>query len=451
MGLTLQKTYFEPRPPSGVSSPSTVGPPKAANFNRAGAWPFEKIRGNGSFGTAVNAGRLGSEAVATNVAKAELRGVASLIGRGGIRLGAGLLGPAGWIINAALLGWELYEWMHTPGSGDTPIPVPEQYNDINYWDVTGWQHPPVGVGFPYPPSVISPWTYDDGSTTIRDHFAFSVPKWVILGIWPQSVRNQSSRGNYHPPVFYDNLGDALSQNLGQFDVICHYSDGQYLTILPNPDLVFPQSGDAYFIDDMHARTAGGLQAEYIGEFLPPEPIPLLVPDINSLKVGWQRALPNGQDPAPFRYPEPEYVPPVSTVGVTNSPRPIPLSPPKRPDGPHDRKVIPRGTAAAKFIANILGEISESAELIDALFDALPEDTKRRWSSGRIDNRSLGGQYSVSSDLLWKMEALWYNWHNVDINQAIVNVGYNVLEDAFYGKAFGGMDPRFIRDQMKGLK
>lgn len=95
-------------------------------------------------------------------------------------------------------------------------------------------------------------------------------------------------------------------------------------------------------------------------------------------------------------------------------------------------------------------ISEASELVDALYEALPEATKRRWEGkakwfeydnvgdysddrGLLDN---AGQYGIlGAD--WKLQALYHNWHKVDLDKAFENIAVNSFEDALYGRAFGG--------------
>ena len=106
------------------------------------------------------------------------------------------------------------------------------------------------------------------------------------------------------------------------------------------------------------------------------------------------------------------------------------------------------------LAKSMDRISESSEIVDAVFRALPQDVQDRWSAGRPDQRNMfgdqAGQYGVGG-ADWKLEALWHNWHKVDVPTAIANIIKNEAEDKLYGLAFGAMDsirPRKARSLLK---
>lgn len=116
----------------------------------------------------------------------------------------------------------------------------------------------------------------------------------------------------------------------------------------------------------------------------------------------------------------------------------------------ERKTLPRSAAIRIALLRGLDMISEASELVDALYEALPEATKRRWEGkakwfeydnvgdysddrGLLDN---AGQYGIlGAD--WKLQALYHNWHKVDLDKAFENIAVNSFEDALYGRAFGG--------------
>lgn len=78
-------------------------------------------------------------------------------------------------------------------------------------------------------------------------------------------------------------------------------------------------------------------------------------------------------------------------------------------------------------------VSESAEVIDAIFKALPPDVQARWSKGRKKPwHDQVGQYGTGG-FSWKLEALWHNWHKVDYDQAVKNIIANEIEDQLHGK------------------
>lgn len=145
-----------------------------------------------------------------------------------------------------------------------------------------------------------------------------------------------------------------------------------------------------------------------------------------------------------------------TVGPPQTTLP-PLAPPRRDT--KEKKVITRSKAIAIQIAKALDNISEASEVVDALYEALPKDVRKRWEKDRFPDAywykdkvtgqwkrggmSRGpadqfGQYGIDG-ADWKLEALWYNFHKIDAPEAIKNVIYNQVEDKLYGKAYAAKD------------
>jgi len=136
--------------------------------------------------------------------------------------------------------------------------------------------------------------------------------------------------------------------------------------------------------------------------------------------------PNPFPPAPSSGPAPGSGPPPggSPPPPSNPPRP---SPPGRGTKEQKRK------GSLNIILGILDTISEGAELVDAFYDALPEQVKKKWdcgqaSRGLIDN---AGQYGIDGADC-KSRALWHNWHHVDFEQALRNAVANEIQDRVLG-------------------
>lgn len=116
---------------------------------------------------------------------------------------------------------------------------------------------------------------------------------------------------------------------------------------------------------------------------------------------------------------------------------------KEPPKPRVKERKFRSFAARLGVAffRILDSLSESAEVVDAFYDALPPDVKSRWSKGR-DKRGFidsAGQYGIDG-ADWKLQALWHNWHKVDATQAVKNIVKNEVEDRVIG-AYSRFLPR----------
>lgn len=104
--------------------------------------------------------------------------------------------------------------------------------------------------------------------------------------------------------------------------------------------------------------------------------------------------------------------------------------PKRPErGTKERKQKTKLTTMFK----ILDILSETAELVGAFYDALPQSVKDKWKCDKLKRGLLdnAGQYGISGADC-KSRALWHNWHKVDMEQGIRNAIKNELQDKFLG-------------------
>lgn len=97
------------------------------------------------------------------------------------------------------------------------------------------------------------------------------------------------------------------------------------------------------------------------------------------------------------------------------------------------KLITKAERLGKAIFKWLDVVSEYSELVDAFFDALPDDVKDRWSDRR-EKRGLldtAGQYGIDgSD--WKIQAVWHNWHKLDTADVLRNIVSNEYQDKVLG-------------------
>ncbi len=138
-------------------------------------------------------------------------------------------------------------------------------------------------------------------------------------------------------------------------------------------------------------------------------------------------------PAPARAPSPHRI-------ITIAPRPRNRPAPQQAAAARS-KPPPSNTKEIKGTAGKLGAkmfeaidyISEASEVVDALYQALPKDVRKRWN--RPDRPGdNAGQYGIDG-ADYKLQALWHNWSKLDVNEAIKNVLYNQLEDKLYGEAY----------------
>lgn len=135
--------------------------------------------------------------------------------------------------------------------------------------------------------------------------------------------------------------------------------------------------------------------------------------------------------------------------------PVRREPPRR--GENQRKVITKTKAIGIALYKALNAVSESAEVVDAVYDALPADVRKRWEKERfpdarwVRDKNTGkwervgverpgdnfGQYGIDG-ADWKLQALYYNWHKVDVEKAIKNIIKNELSDRVIGGIQAGL-------------
>ncbi len=100
-----------------------------------------------------------------------------------------------------------------------------------------------------------------------------------------------------------------------------------------------------------------------------------------------------------------------------------------------KEVKTKGLKIAVAVAGLLDRISEGAEVIDAIYQALPKDVRKRWEKGRDLDRQgdAMGQYGIAG-ADWKFQAIWHNVLKIDPNKALKNILLNELSDKLYGAA-----------------
>lgn len=149
--------------------------------------------------------------------------------------------------------------------------------------------------------------------------------------------------------------------------------------------------------------------------------------------------PEEDQPRRSRYPLPSMVewligPPVVVPpfgGIT----------PRQP--PRGRQKEKKARSGIFLLLRVLDRISESAEVVDALFDALPCKIKKQAlnkcrNKSPIDNF---GQYGIDRAEC-KAKALWDHWDQLDVEVGLANIVRNEIEDQLYGKMYQNL-PRNI--------
>lgn len=115
-------------------------------------------------------------------------------------------------------------------------------------------------------------------------------------------------------------------------------------------------------------------------------------------------------------------------------KPVRTRPPARRE--KERKFTDRIGRLTAALVNALDKVSEGGEVIDALYNALPEKVRAVYDKAHKDDVYMGpgGQYNVDG-VNWKAEALYNHWDELDVQQAVENIIANEIEDALYGAAF----------------
>ena len=132
------------------------------------------------------------------------------------------------------------------------------------------------------------------------------------------------------------------------------------------------------------------------------------------------------------------------------PTPMPQPPPGNPYKPpranvRERKSKTRAARMGQAIFGLLDTVSETADIVDMMFAALPCSVQKRWERkysreniklhrGRTGSTMVDqfGQYGFNG-ADWKLHALWHNWHLLDPSEAWQNIAWNLLEDQAYGQ------------------
>lgn len=189
------------------------------------------------------------------------------------------------------------------------------------------------------------------------------------------------------------------------------------------------------------------QIAYPGEQpdIQPNPFGVAIPfgiNANRLRripANFSRSVPRqGDSPSAETSPQSATVVQVGPAGARGLPPTYTATKTARP-GPNTRE---GKSGATKAILGVVDVISESTEVVDCFYKALPDATKKRWDAigkkiekdpSRGPYLDQAGQYGING-ADWKSRALWHNWHNVDFSAAMKCVAVNEIEDRLYGFA-----------------
>lgn len=198
----------------------------------------------------------------------------------------------------------------------------------------------------------------------------------------------------------------------------------------------------------------------MGYALRPMPDPNIArhtPTLPDLEVGFAEALQPTELSAEEVVARLEALPWTKTVIRAGSPpiggspgsAPPRVKPPVVGGKPHMRRRPKRGTKEKKvkgaiYYAFLIADaISEGAEVVDALFEALPKDVQKRWKCNRsVAFIDKAGQYGIDNADC-KAKAVFHNLHKIDGVDAIRNIIANQAED----KLIGALHKRLPRNMI----
>lgn len=107
---------------------------------------------------------------------------------------------------------------------------------------------------------------------------------------------------------------------------------------------------------------------------------------------------------------------------------------RQPPAPYERerKAMSKSKKFAVLLFKALDKVSESCEVVDAIYQTLPKSTRKRWDQknrGLIDN---AGQYGLGG-CDWKAQAIYYNSEKIDVCRSMLGVLKNHYQDIFIGR------------------
>jgi len=341
-------------------------------------------------------------------------------------LGRQVVRPLNWIpvarlINLALLGYEFYELLQE-GTG---VPDYGAWDGGAFpWDLPGWVHDTS----PIPPPWFTPDTRPEINFGREDY-----------GPYAGDVIDYAGQAeNWLPP--WSDPSHILTVARG----VRGLASG---TVPTENDVWLPESW---------VRPLGAPDPVWIGPMTgsPPLEVPQYFPPLWRMpNPNWERYdQPDKSEPIPKEVEVLDVLSVGSAVEITPgqmlSARRATERAPQR-NGDKDKKVISRTASLGHAIFKALDKISEAAEVVDAVYDALPKDVKKRWEKDRgahwakVDGKfkwvglnrgpvDTFGQYGIDG-ADWKLQAIYHNWHKIDAAQAVRNIVKNELADQIVGR------------------
>jgi hypothetical protein len=101
-----------------------------------------------------------------------------------------------------------------------------------------------------------------------------------------------------------------------------------------------------------------------------------------------------------------------------------------------RKAMSNSAKLGVALFKALDEISESAEVVDAIYQALPKPVRKKWGCDKIKRGLVdsAGQYGIDAADC-KAKAIYHNAQNIDVMAAVENIFVNYLQDKLIGSVY----------------
>jgi len=352
------------------------------------------------------------------------------------------------LVGDFLLAWEfgrgLGEIITYFIPGGSPDPV--EYNNPVNWDLDGWLvNEPRDLFYPTDPGAY-PYVPDWDPST-RYSIVGTDFKWT----WQHNLSEPFNPIQGFGAVWTERFADFSTAVIEISEAGVPDGFGHAIEALAERIAPGGLNGPTNFTDVSYVYQLGAT-TDYVGPGGGSDTLvamPLMFEDPNAWRRGVGTTLVVDE---PVVDDDLERLRTALVVGPANAPDIIRATTPEPPKTRvRERKVMTRGKKMAVALFKALDHISETAEIVDALYQALPKDVRDRWekdrgahwakvdgrwkkvglSRGLIDN---AGQYGIAG-ADWKLQALWHNWHKLDVRQAVKNIIANEIQDRVLGQFY----------------
>jgi len=149
--------------------------------------------------------------------------------------------------------------------------------------------------------------------------------------------------------------------------------------------------------------------------------------------GYSIASHIGANTSPAPYTETTFQP-GAQPSVRPNPRPDLRKPPTK--GEKERKTIATPKAAS-YVAKVVSAVTESLDVVNAAYDALPEKLRKQLYARSQHGKDSNNPVSAKN----KIKAVYTHWDDVDVKEFLTNLAKNEVED----RLIGGINQRIAKN------